>query len=209
MYVMSKVKLVSDFREWYDHMFDRDGIEFHRPSRHLGRRESLNIMDAAGLRVPSSGPIERFWSCGDTVVVHTDEYAHRGDGKVLLDLFNFPVRSEIDRYSGMTCVKYMVGDGSYGRSYRHLWVGDMYFGFTYQSYNWRSNHGDVSVGLDDCVCKPRHVFFDYLYPILAFDTVTVDGKEYYIDMNTSPGIPKDIGLSATEVVNLIKRFIFK
>jgi hypothetical protein len=206
---MNKVKLVSDFREWYDHMFDIEGLELHRPSRHLGRRESLNIMDAAGLRVPPSGPISTFWNHGDTVVVHTDEYAHRGDGKVIIDLFNFPVRSEIDKYNGMTCVKYMVDDNSFGRSYRHLWIGDMYFGIFYKSYNWRSNFGDVSISLDDYVYKPRPVFFDYMYPILAFDTVTVGGKEYYIDMNTSPGIPKDIGISATEVVNYIKRFIFK
>ena len=111
----------------------------------------------------------------------------------------------------MTCVEYLVDDNGFGKSYRDLWIGNKYFRLMYQSNEWRSNVGDVSIAVMDS-CNPwgndRPFLFEKIYPLLAMDYVMYHGKPYYIDLNTSPGIPKEIGITATDVVDNIKDFVF-
>lgn len=208
----SKLALVSDFRDWYDPMFDKDGIAFSRMSQHMGRREALTYMRAAGLRTPRFGNANYFYGDMSIVVVHDDEYSHQGYGKKLVDLFNYPVRSELDQFNGLTCVEYMCDCDGFGVSYRDLWIGNDYFRLRYESNEWRSNVGEVSIsvlGSSKHFDGDRPVLFDHIYPLLALDYVICGGQRFYIDLNTSPGIPKEIGITATEVVNGIKSFVFR
>lgn len=210
--MLNKLTLVSDFRDWYDHMFDMDGVAFSRMIQNLGRRESLTYIKAAGWRVPRFGDIMDLHRDGSMVVVHNDEYAHQGYQKTLVDLFNYPHKPDLNYLRGLTCVEYMCDCNGFGVSYRDLWVGDKYFRLKYESKEWRSNVGEVSIAvLDDekYFERDRPYLFEGIYPLLALDYVLCNGQKWYIDLNTSPGIPRDIGMTATEVVSSIKSFVFR
>lgn len=210
--MLNNVILVSDFRDWYDHMFDKDGIAFSRMSQHLGRREALTYMRAAGLRVPKFGTYADFHETTTTVVAHKDDFSHQGYGKILFDLFNYPVKAQLDELNGLTLVEYLVDKDSFGVSFRDLWVGDSYCRLKYESGEWRSNVGNVSISVldaDKYFDRDRPSLFDNIYPLLAMDYIMYCGHKYYIDLNTSPGVPKEIGMTATEVVENIKSFMFR
>jgi len=127
------MRLKSDFRDWYDHAFDRDGPEFVRLSRGgLSRREMFVFLDDLDLRVPLHGTVSTIvprlergeghllvghgWR---KLVVYQDEHAHCGEGKVLMD-----AQDALDSSPEAYCSEYIpVTPSCVGISIRHLQVG--------------------------------------------------------------------------------------
>ena len=197
-----KAKLVTDFHDYYDWAFDREGTEFKRIAKGgYTRQEALQTLNAMNLLTPRCG-YPRDWKdnlamLGQMWVVHTDPYAHCGDGKVLLS-----GHAALAHYPNTFATAYIPSDGSL----RWLQVGNRSFWLSYKSKDdWRSNCGDVTIEFlqeNPKVLRGR-------WPLLAIDFVRdLDiGAIWAIDLNTAPGLRgtgmEDV-LQAREVVDLIK-----
>lgn len=82
-----KLKLFSDFRDYYDHMFDISGEPFLRFSIDmLTKREQLILLTAAGYKVPQHGILEDLFNAGvgEKFVVYYKPTLHAGKGKTII-----------------------------------------------------------------------------------------------------------------------------
>jgi hypothetical protein len=216
-----KVRLISDFHDYYDHWFDEFNAElvFERLSTGgMSRPQMLAYLKSLGLRVPFFGRVRDVYEYVlrgfkeipriDTIfamVVHLDEKAHRGEGKVMLSL-----RDALEKYPDCFAVEYIPArpDGL-GLSWRYLQVGDKIFWLEYFSRDdWRSNCGDVEVRV---LSRERDGYNNKIrYPLYAVDFIPAAGKLYAIDFNIAPGI-KGTGveelLPAREAAEAIKKAI--
>jgi hypothetical protein len=194
------VRLVSDFHDYYDYWFDGYDAELTFERRSTGgmpRREMLEYLRSLGLRVPDFGrPAEvydqlrrRYNALPDEVfdyiqqvVVHLDETAHCGKGKIRL-----PLSDAAKQYPDCLAVEYIPAlPSGQGQTLRYLQVGDKVFWLEYTSQNdWRSNCGDVNIRVlsqEEDGYHPR-----VAYPLFAIDFVRGDAL-YAIDFNVAPGI---------------------
>jgi hypothetical protein len=195
------LRLVSDFREPYDHHF----ASSHRTDLPTWRRWSRTprtrsddhrLLLAAGLSIPRVGRLDSF-PPGAVVVAYLDPCAHRGDGK----------RRETaaallaDGVLPWTYCTAWVGDLAGGVSIRVLGIGRMFWWLAYGTASpgeWRSNVGDVRVTLahgyptDDprdamsAVGRLQRMLGE---PLVAVDFVCdEEGKPWAIDLATAPGV---------------------
>lgn len=205
-----KLQLRSDFRDYYDYMFDRDGDVLERYTRtDMHRRDAFDLMSSAGYRVPPHGTAANLRKTfitliGQTVVAYDDPYAHCGEGK-RLERLN---KVEDDTY----CSVYLRPRQT-PVSFRHLWIGQMCIALCYTSDDrWRSNVGEVSVvslGMSHDMKRPATLD---PYPLLAIDILPnpEDGRMengFAVDLNTAPGLEsiRDL-MRAGDVVKYIKEF---
>lgn len=189
-----QLRLVSDFRDYYDHWFDLDGEPFERMATGgMSRPEMLAYLDALGIPTPHhciagnmrtqiddhdldlGGRTYRVTGYGDTlkVVVYTDDRAHRGEGKRLMT-----AREAVENYSQAYCSVYQDVPEAAGESVRYLRVGRRAFVYTYRSADdWRSNCGEVEIGQPKTFpSSSRHYFWHgdpqrIPYPLWAIDFV--------------------------------------
>lgn len=209
-----KIKLKSDFLDYYDHWFDNEGIVFERMSRNnLSRSKMFALFDQHQIKTPKHGKVKDLVLVLDpftSVVVYLDEFEHQGKGKIRCSLEN-AMNFYPDNYASQ-----YIPSGSI--SYRELFLGDIYCVLKYSSDDvWRSNVGNVEICLakDPVVIQGKRVFD---YPIYAIDyiphrdEVTGDVEYLAIDLNTSPMV-RGTGLekvcSAEEVAVSIKEYILK
>jgi len=200
------MQLVSDFRDYYDWAFDRDGVVFDRMARNSGPKKAAQfsiLRDTLGHLTPPVGPVNCVLGTKwrgktiDKVVAYTDDAAHCGEGKELVTL-----DSDGWRTNTTLCSAYL---GKPGLSWRKLHVGPHVFWIEYTSTeSWMSNVGDGT-------CEVIGVEMDFgitIYPLLAIDFV-LDDEMYAVDLNVAPGI-KGSGveklLPAEQVVEAIRRW---
>jgi hypothetical protein len=240
---MAKIILNSDFRDYYDHAFDKDylgvaedTISFHRPSSHYSRAQALDFLADARFVVPERGTVAEVYTSllkqttlGVTgrreggypgkqdiakelfagvvkVVVYLDEYSHRGEDKLLLDL-----DYAVQHFPHYYCTEYVGGMGS---SIRMLQVGKQVFWLKYTTTRpdeWRSNV-DPQVEL---LRRPTPGYFMPVsaggdYPMFAIDFVgTPNGTFFALDFNISPSwrhTPVEGLLPASDVYILIRNY---
>lgn len=210
---MKKVKLKSDFNDYYDHWFDvyNVGLTFERMSTGgMSRRGMLEYMQSIGIRVPIFGITQEILYSQNkqpsVVVVYMDEFSHRGEGKVRLTL-----AEAASEYPDKLVIEYIPSYTDMGsKSLRYLQVGDKRFWLEYSSTNdWRSNCGDVSIRI--LSREPDGYHKKIGLPLFAIDFVEdVKGILYAVDFNIAPGI-KGTGveniLSAMVVAESIKLVI--
>jgi hypothetical protein len=215
--LMEKVKIVSDFFDYYDHHFDGSSSEitFSRMSRSgMARREMLEYLKSIGLKVPVFGrpdevlarlqrnselPLDRS-AC---VVVHLDENAHCGEGKIRI-----PLHNAIEQYPDSLAVEYIPTPDGQACTWRYLQIGDKGFWLRYSSQNdWRSNCGDVTVLLLHQEKDGHHPWIKD--PLFAVDFIKGDSF-YAIDFNVAPcirGTGVENVLPAKDAAEAIKRAI--
>lgn len=206
-----KLKLISNFVDYYDHWFDSDGNIFKRVTTDgMIRGRMFSFLRQRGLSTPIYGVVSHLKNAfyledDDKIVVYIDEKLHCGEGKQLMTL-----KEAFDdkKLQSCLCTQYINTDNpfNYAVSYRHLQIGDRAFWIRYVSYNdWRSNCGDGDIELLEEVISMKIPNT----PLYAIDFVEKNGIYYAVDYNISPGIRgtgiEDI-LPAKEVVNLIKEF---
>ena len=205
-----KLKLLSNFNDYYDHWFDLDGNVFKRTTNSgMIRGRMFSFMRSHGLTVPIYGIVqhlENYLYPDKKVVVYLDENKHCGEGKQLLTL-----GEACKLYPFKLCTEYLVNENPFGYavSYRHLQIGNRAFWIKYISYtDWRSNCGEGDIELIE-ERKPIEIPHK---PLFAVDFVEKSGIYYAIDFNISPGIRgtgiEDI-IPPKEVVDLIKEAYFK
>lgn len=175
-----RVKLKSDFVDYYCHWADRDGYEFIRMA-HGGpsRPEQFNILAGAGIELPPYGRVEKWYADpAALLVVYLDEMAHRGEGKRLVQ-----AGEAIKDHPGCLATRWI---GEPGQSYRCLRIGYREYWLSYHSEtDWRSNAGDVEVKL---LLEPLYAIPRLHYPLYAIDFVTDGDKMYAVDLNVAPGL---------------------
>lgn len=227
-----KVKLISDFREYYDHHFDLDGTPFVRKSSQgPDREEMLFMMFGLGLAVPTHGTVEELHKNaialyesqeqfneqkgGDLleVVVYTDTNAHRGEGKLRMKL-----NDALAKYPTNYAAQYVPNADAGSKTWRFLAIGDTHYWLEYKSTDdWRSNAGNTSVRLlgkedADLISTKYHINIaagNIRVPLYAIDFVPVrSGRELIaVDFNTAPGLngtPIQDTISGEKVAALIK-----
>lgn len=218
---MEKIKLKSDFRDYYDHWFDNDGRIFERYSTGgFNRREMLVYLKSLGIQTPLFGTVTELYSAivspdrgnkrvlheiaaANEAVVYLDPMAHRGEGKVKLSL-----AEAIEQYPGHFATEFIPRLHGKTRSFRHLQVGHFGFYLIYTSDDkWRSNCGsqiDIEVLMELVGYHPK-----IQAPLFAIDFVAGD-KMYAVDFNISPQVRQtgveDI-LTPREAAEAIKRAI--
>lgn len=219
-----KARLLSDFRDYYDHMFDLSGVPFARLSTGgLSRPEMLAFLESLGLPVPAYGRVNEFIGAVapvgarlDRIVVYTHERMHRGEGKILTTLgeayeqhpFAFMSR-HVDGSYRMRCPLNPQHASHCSTSLRYLQVGDRKFWLEYWSdTDWRSNCGEGGV---EVLCEEARGRGPVPLPLYAIDFVLSRYRwqePLAVDFNSAPGLAgtglEEI-MTATEVVDAIKR----
>jgi hypothetical protein len=206
-----KLQLRSDFRDFYDHMFDRSGDVFERFTRtDMHRRDVFELLSRAGYKVPPHGTAAKIKSVfhapddGWTVVAYDDPFAHRGEGKRKTGVNTLDPETYCSLYLGT-----LSEITATNVSYREVWIGRLWIGMCYRSNDeWRSNVGDVEIvttGMSEDIPRPD-AFVNF--PLVAVDLVGSMDDGYAVDLNTAPGLSavRDM-LRAGEVVDHIKEFL--
>lgn len=218
------MQLNTDFKDWYDHAFERTGPVFERHcSSGLTRPEMMKFLWNAGLRTPRSGmahelvpqllsdwdPKSKSWAAKSIieVVVHTDITAHRGEGKLLKSAYD-----ALTEHPEKFCVEHIpTTSNGVGVSYRWLQVGNYNWFIKYWSENdWRSNSG---VGGEEIirsqVGRPTSSLLNSV-PMFAIDFVNSGGRLLAIDFNIAPGLKPIQGhITASQIVDELKLFYSK
>lgn len=207
-----KIKLLSDFVDYYDHWFDLEGITFNRFSYSgMKRSEALRYLSSLGLMVPTFGKvrdlprlIDGYFHQLTDVVVYLDETAHKGEGKVKM-----PLSEALEKYPDHLATEYIQVLPAFAScSWRYLQVGDKRFWLQYFSRNdWRSNCGEVEIKV---LSKEKDGYCPSIkYPLFAVDFLPA-GHLYAVDFNISPQIRgtgiEDI-LPSREAAEAIKRAV--
>lgn len=206
-----KIGLKSDFRDYYDHWFTPS---YQSPKVFLERyakpvccfkenvdsnlninfkkREQLRLLDTFEM-TPTHGIVKELPYTSFKLVVYLDEYAHCGEGKILID-------SQEAREKYPDCYASFYIESKYGKaiSKRLLQIGNRSWWLEYTNHekDWRSNVGEnieIKIkGETDCFWVNNQRNSDLLknYPIFAIDFVESFCGEYLyaIDFNTSPGL---------------------
>ena len=85
-YPVKKMQLFSNYRDYFDMMFDREGEPFIRFSTdYFSRRDAFKILDrTAGMMAVEHGLVkDLLWSDKD-LVVYLDEKAHTANEKIVI-----------------------------------------------------------------------------------------------------------------------------
>ncbi len=225
-----KIKLKSDFIDFYDHWFSGYGdydIVFERYSnKGPSRPEMFELFKKyePELKLPIYGKckdvIEEILSVfkdndklknqiltSYPIVIYHDLYSHKGENKELILMFE-----ALEKYPEHFSSEYIPSSTTRrGTSIRYLRIGRKQFLLKYQSKNdWRSNCGDNEIKFlegGDAIKSQKHDFG----PLFAIDMIPYKNELYAIDLNISPQI-KGTGiedhLSGKEAYNLIYDFYF-
>jgi hypothetical protein len=239
---MTDISLISDFNDYYDYQFDRTSpkirphrFTFCRESRNeISRSQQFQILKDCGFTVPVFNTLnylknELKVKDEDLIVVHTDEYAHAGDGKILMSL-----AQAIHAYGEDTCkatIFLSTTSNAINKSisYRLLCIGrGNYYWLKYTSNSWASNIDNISINLFPSGQVPE--FFKAIterqrnniiknlestliskYPMWAIDFIEahkpfLSNLYYAIDLNTAPGLKYtgiDDILNPLDIYNLV------
>jgi hypothetical protein len=194
------MKLISDFRDYYDHGFDNNEPTFNRlmvsgPTK----QEQFELISQCGyVTIPYGKPKD--FNRNDLLVVYTDETLHAGEGKLI-----GPQYEALELYPDNLCSIYIASNSI---STRYLWIGSRCFELTYENLDkreWRSNVGDVEIDFIGELFNHPHPKRLAQFPLVAIDFVG-ESTSYAIDLNISPGLKhtgiEDV-LKAKEVYDLI------
>jgi hypothetical protein len=203
------MKLLSDFRDYYDHWFETTSEPTFNRLMVQGptKQEQFELINQAGYNViPYGRPID--FSDEDLLVV-----LHAGEGKILLSQ-----PEALARHPEKLCSLFIKSPKYYtnnANSTRYLWVGSRCFEFFYENLDakeWRSNVGEVDVTFLSELTNHPHPKCLAQFPLVAIDFVGGQDEftNYAIDLNISPGLKhtgiEDV-LKAKEVYDLIVSWV--
>ncbi len=193
------MKLLTDFAQWYDHIFDGQGLEFQRMAFSRGglpKREQFALFDRLGLRSPPHGLVHDLaqrtgvtrdwqlpvapWNAEVEVVVYLDELQHAGNGKVKLPLGK-AVANHPDHYATL-----FVPLKNPAVILRHIRFGRLGFWLRQQGgEDWRSNRADH----ESVIGQSQHAEPNPLPRVLwAIDFLPAADGLLAIDFNTAPDL---------------------
>ncbi len=209
-----RLKLLSDYREFYDAHFDLDGERtFYRQASEghgFSKREQFSKLKDLGWRIPIVGPVASIAPVfpHNHLVVYDSEFLHAGEGKRLLP--SLQALAECHPYT--LCSMFIPTTKETPRekcvSLKFLYIGNHKFFFRiHSSREWRTNCGRPIVELLDY--KPGKNDFMPLYSIDVVENVWTH-RAYAVDLNTAPGLSGlrvDEKMSGKEIVDAIKEWM--
>lgn len=200
------IALKSDFHDYYDHAFvarwqERDVVYERLTRSGPNRVQMYKMLNENGLRTPRHGTVRELLprlakesTLGNIYpkiaefVVHTDIYAHCGEGKVKVGF-----EQALNEHPNDFAVEFLPTMAGLGAvSYRYLHIGFERFWLRYTSCeDWRSNVGEGTVELLVRANKNdvRQVYSPWLMrlaPLVAIDFLLIRGDMYAIDLNIAP-----------------------
>ncbi len=191
------MKLLTDYAQWYDGIFDDTGVTFHRTARTRGglaKREQFQLFERLGWPVPPHGLIAELanrtglardwqfpaatWQQELDVVVYLDEFQHRGEGKVKL-----PLVDALTKYPGHYGSLFIPLANS-AVSFRHVRFGRLGFWLRQQGgEDWRSNRADNET-VHACTQHPEANPISRV--LWAVDFLPAPTGLLAVDFNTAP-----------------------
>jgi hypothetical protein len=194
------MRLLTDYRQYYDDLFDENGPVFHRTAftrGGLSKQSQFELFGRLGLKTPPHGPVASLASqlsastvCGSPprewmedvrCVVYQDEFAHGGSGKSLLALSE-AMAGHPEAYASI----YVPPAGS-ALNYRHARIGKIgvWLRQVSGSGEWRSNRSDRETVLRrDWDMAPAPV----ARVLWAIDFIPSSQGLLAIDFNTAPDL---------------------
>lgn len=208
-----KLKLYSDYRDYADEMFDREGLPFLRFSEDvLSKRNQFSLLEAARFESPANNYLYKLLHYSyqpEKYVVYTNPTSHRGEGKILLTRKEAMLLCASGKHEPLLeCYASQFIETEFPQSHRILNIGNRQFRINYSSDDaWRSNCGNVKVEFDE------EIFGSMKIPSpldgRALWAVDFVAGYYAVDLNSSPGLKgsgiEDV-LKPSEVVDLLKEF---
>lgn len=202
-----KLRLVTDFPDYYDHHFDNDGERFYRKTNSgMDRKSMFSFFAEQNIATPLFGTVKELSQVLDPfsyIVVYTDLHSHQGENKKKICLFEATALGLSDMFASQYVKE------NKGVSYRYLRVGSLSFWIRYESKEWLSN---VNTEKIEVITLDEHVKVISGEPLYAIDFVGNPWNLLAVDYNIAPKI-KGTGvedmLSASEVVRLLKEEIIQ
>lgn len=213
-----KLKLYSDFHDYVDFMFDREGKPFTRFSEDfLSKKNQFNLLEAARFQTPMNNYLYKLVNYNfqaEKYVVYTNPASHRGEGKIVLTREEIMLKFASGNYEPLlNCYAsiFIETNDEFPRTHRILNIGSRQFRINYSSDDsWRSNCGNVKVEFNGEVTGNLKI----PSPLEGRGLWAIDfvANIFAVDLNSAPSLKgtgiEDI-LSATEVVDLLKEFYEK
>jgi hypothetical protein len=219
------MKLVSNFRDYYDYAFDGAGKTFTRTGGNVGpsKREQFLIMASAGFKVPPHGTVgeilDRWWFEENRwirhVVAYEDPMAHCTEGKRILSHVDFQhLGSLVTGGTESWRLSQLYASAFVGHpavrpsvSWRRLQIGRHVFWLEcVGDDSWMSNFGEGSWKVIGQESGLHRIIIE---PLWAVDFVL--GKEMWaVDYNTAPGLRGtgvDNIMSGKEIVQAIEEVV--
>lgn len=218
---MLKLRLESDYKDYYDGAFDQGGAVLYRQaSRPLSLERSMNLLSKLGLPVPLHGVVRDIYSD----VLHNWQRGmgmHRTDAHVVVAPEGYkvllPLPVALASYPTEYCVEYVPETPEHPRcsgssTLRFLFIGARCFTFERESADdWRSGCGDVTERLlSEEVAPPwRTRVTD---PLLVVDAVRTQvwSRTVAVAVSLTPFLantPLAGHLPPQAVVDAIKRYM--
>ena len=191
------MKLLTDYTQWYDHIFDDTGVTFHRTARTRGglaKRDQFQLFERLGWAVPPHGVVAELatrtgltrdwqfpaatWQRELDVVVYLDEFQHQGEGKLKLPLADALAKFP-DHYGSL-----FIPLANPAVSLRHVRFGRLGFWLRQQGGDdWRSNRSDHETVL----AHTTHAEANPIPRVLwAVDFLPAPAGLLAVDFNTAP-----------------------
>jgi hypothetical protein len=212
------VNLITDYPQFYDAIFDGSGLCFHRMAFSRGglsKRQQFDLFESLGFRTPPHGTVAALCEGWRDVskgirlpevaahieyVVYLDEFAHRGEGKVLLG-----VEQALERHAGQFASVYIQPHGP-PTAYRLVRFGQLTFWLRQVSAggDWRSNTRDQETLLSKANAEDPNPIRRVLW---AIDFVPSAFGLLAVDFNTAPELStlgETGALSAGEVMRQLE-----
>lgn len=210
------LKLVTDFRDYYDHAFADEGEPFYRKAASGPNRiEMFNILSSIGIDVPKHGIVtdlykdlegqhadqKQFQDYSKIVqlVVYDDLYTHQGNGKQLMTLDEANQKAP-NNYAAQFLPSFSAGSwhkgaDKYPETMRCLVVGKEVYWLLYSSDDkWRSNCGNVEISEIKQLSRKVYPRMENIQlPLYAIDFASPYGRHAVndltaIDFNIAPGL---------------------
>jgi hypothetical protein len=194
------VQLLSDFPQFYDGIFDETGPVFHRMAftrGGLGKRAQFELFGSHGLPTPPFGTVselaQNLLASSHSLqpphdilravfcVVYLDEWAHRGEGKVLLPLSE-ACASHPDAFASL-----FVPQRAAPVAFRLIRLGRLAYWLrqTGGHVGWRSNVGETEEVLGQPQVSGLHAIPRVLW---ALDFIPSTAGLLAVDFNTAPDL---------------------
>ena len=169
------LKLVSDFQDYYDYLFDNQSEPVYRRmySECNPRGKALNIIKGIGVPTIELGAVSKFSIYTPKLVVYTNQMGHLGSGKQIVNT--------IEAYNnfGNSLACPFVEDTA-GISLKFLQVGKRRYQLVMQNENLAElKHGRVI----KCTRISDEYNFNIRLPIFSIDYIAYSGTMLAIDFN--------------------------
>ena len=171
---MGKIKIVSDFTDYYDNLCDDTSqIVYKRNlSDCMQRGKALNFLQSKSIRTIEVKPVTAFNSWDNKLVVYKDPIAHHGEGKEIVDI-NFAK----SMYPNCLASKYIESDNFL--TVKFLQLGKRRFTITYQSSALSLDKGTI-INISESASEYN---VNIPYPIFSIDYISINNVMIATDFN--------------------------